>query len=122
MLWRQDTDRAYVFYNRGDWFASAEDWPEGAPVNNRSGAPAGLQEPHRGFGYLWGRDDAIFAGLGWATDTEKGFCARVQGFEKGFLLRSYPYGTCQGGLYNFAVEPGFGLTFLAALDNGTWRR
>ncbi len=122
MLWRQDTDRAYVFYNRGDWFASAEDWPEGAPVNNRGGAPAGLQEPHRGFGYLWGRDDAIFAGLGWATDTEKGFCARVQGFEKGFLLRSYPYGTCQGGLYNFAVEPGFGLNFLAALDNGTWRR
>jgi hypothetical protein len=122
MLWRQDTDRAYVFYNRGDWFASAEDWPEGAPVNNRGGAPAGLQEPHRGFGYLWGRDDAIFAGLGWATDTEKGFCARVQGFEKGFLLRSYPYGTCQGGLYNFAVEPGFGLTFLAALDSGTWRR
>lgn len=122
MLWRSDTDDAYIFYGYGAWADMPERWNEGMAVPDRGGAPGGLQAPIRGFGYVWGTRDEVFQGLGWATDKEKGFCALVQDFDRGFLLRSVGNGPCENGLYNFAVEPGFGLRFLKALSDGSWER
>lgn len=122
MLWRSDTDDAYIFYGYGAWAEVPERWGEGMSVPGRGNAPGGLQAPIRGFGYVWGTRDDVFQGLGWATDKEKGFCALAQDFDQGFLLRSVGNGPCENGLYNFAVEPGFGLRFLKARSDGSWER
>lgn len=124
MLWRSDTDRAYVFYSDGWWFPVDERW-DGAPSVDRGNPPEGRQAPIRGFGYVWSRSDTIFSRLGWATDQERGFCALVQNFDKGFLLRSDPVPSCTAeGLYNQATAPEWREVQLAAVearraDNGT---
>jgi|GEM_PF-2383961 len=122
LLWRSDTDVAYVFTGDGNWRPLADRWNEGMSVPSRGNAPPGLQAPVRGFGYVWGTYEDIFQGLGWATDKEKGFCAWVQPFDRGFLLQSVGGGPCSGGLYNFTVEPGFGLAWIKAHDSGYWQR
>lgn len=120
MLWRSDTDTAYVFLADGRWYALAERW-DGTEPPGRGEPPAGLQAPQRGFGWAWGTDDALFTDLGWATDTEQGFCAQVQPFEHGFLLRSSAAASCTSeGLYNYATAPEWGPVTLAVYDEG-WR-
>lgn len=105
MLWRSDTDRAYVFYDDGAWFPVEERW-DGAPAADRGNPPPDRQAPTRGFGYVWSRSDAIFNRLGWATDQERGFCALVQDFDRGFLLNSSNVPSCTDeGLYNQATAP-----------------
>lgn len=122
MLWRRDTDAAYVFYQGSGWSQLADRWNEGIPVRSRGAAPPGLQAPVRGFGYVWGEYETIHQGLGWALDKEKGFCTLIQEFEKGFLLRSSTVNSCWEGLYNHAQEPGFGLQSLKAHIDGYWQR
>ncbi len=46
MLWRSDTDSAYVFSNDGRWFKVDERWNGSAP-SDRGTPPAGLQAPVR---------------------------------------------------------------------------
>jgi len=122
MLWRRDTDAAYAFFNSGRWLELPERWHDGLAIPSRGSAPGGLQAPVRGFGYVWGIRDDLYNGLGWATDQEEGFCALVQPFAQGFLLRSSTVESCWQGLYNFAREPGFGLTSLQVQSSGTWHR
>ena len=105
MLWRSDTDAAYVLLDDGRWLEIAERW-DGSAVTGRGAPPAGLTAPQRGFGWVWSRRDDVFAGLGWATAAEKGFCATVQPFERGFILRSSAVASCTSdNLYNFATSP-----------------
>jgi len=48
-------------------------FPEGARLT----PPPGLFEPIRGFGFVWFEKlGGPASQLGWATDPEKGFCAR----------------------------------------------
>src|SRR5690606_1385905 len=78
----------------------------------------------RGFGYVWSHDDEIFARLGWASDQERGFCALVQNFDRGYLLNSSPVASCTDeGLFNQATAPDWREVRLAApdaqrIDNG----
>jgi hypothetical protein len=78
--------------------------------------------PERGFGYVWSRSDEIFNGLGWARDQEKGFCALVQDFERGYILRSADVSSCTPeNLYNFATAADWTPLLLAAGGNEQWR-
>lgn len=103
MLWRSDTDQAYAFFPGGQWFPIQDRW-DGSPTADRGAPPPGLLAPERGFGYVWSRNDELFLALGWATDREKGFCALVQTFERGFMLYSINIPSCTpDNLYNHAT-------------------
>jgi hypothetical protein len=121
MLWRSDTDAAYVFTGDGRWYPVPAAW-DGSPAADRGQPPANLQAPVRGFGYVWGQSDELFSELGWATDNEKGFCAAVQNFERGFILRSSSVPSCASEtLYNHATSADWSPLLLAATDDGRWR-
>ena len=121
MLWRSDTDTAYVFYANGNWFPVQERW-NGASALDRGAPPPGLVTPERGFGYIWSRRDDIFYGLGWAEDREKGFCALVQEFDRGFMLRSSAVASCTpDNLYNHATAADWSPVLIAAAAAGDWR-
>ena len=122
MLWRQDTDAAFAFYNTGGWAQLPERWSEGMAIRSRGTPPGGRQAPVRGFGYIWGLRDEVYQGLGWATDKEKGFCAQIQPFEKGFLLRSSTVQACWQGLENQAQFSHFSLQQLRVYNAGYWQR
>lgn len=121
MLWRNDTNRVYVFYQDGSWQPVDEHW-NGRTVPLRAAPPPGLQAPIRGFGYIWGLRDDVFAGLGWAVEAEKGFCAAIQDFEGGFILASSPVPSCTADqLYNHATAPDWVPIELVATVDGRWR-
>jgi serine/threonine protein kinase len=133
MLWRQDTDRIYIFQapssgasaSRGDWQETPQEWkwdgsnPDGIGLS----PPAGLYEPVRGFGWLWrthlGGSNSF---LGWAREEEKGFCTSVQPFQRGILLHSNTVEYCEDELYNWATHPSFRPLFFALYRDGTWQR
>ena len=73
----------------------------------------------RGFGWVWGTNDAIFQQLGWARDDEKGICVLTQSFDRGLIWRSV---RANCGDYNFANEPGFSQLFYRLSGDGTWQR
>ncbi len=117
MLWRSDTDQAYFFTNDGRWQPIDERW-DGKPLRSRGDAPPGLVTPDRGFGYVWGESDEIFASLGWATDQEKGICIHVQDFEYGFVvLSSDAPGCTDDNLYNQATSSSWRTLFLEAANS-----
>lgn len=119
MLWR-NSGALLVYENGGDWQSHVDDWDGQEYDSNRGSPPPGLRSPARGFGNLWENSDEVFSALGWATNEEKGFCARIQQFENGFLLRAEPEISCSPGQYNFASETAFVSDFLRVLDSGSW--
>lgn len=122
MFWRADTRRVTSFYSDATWTEFADQWVEGAPIPSRGNAPRGLIAPIRGFGYIWGTYGQVFEQLGWATDQEKGFCARIQSFERGVLFRSHAVQFCENGKYNWATHPDFDELFFAVYEDGAWHR
>jgi hypothetical protein len=121
MLWRSDRDTSYVFYSSGNWFPIEIGW-DGGPSADRGAPPPGLQAPQRGFGYVWSTNDEIFNGLGWALDQERGFCALVQDFERGYILRSADVPSCTAeNLYNFATASDWTPLLFAAGGDNVWR-
>ena len=87
MIWIQQTDESYVFYQDGsqqfDWWTGPLILLPGGSVNNRvGGAPPGLYEPVSGFGLIWrGEIDnsaQVRARLGWATAPEFAYDAAYQ--------------------------------------------
>lgn len=121
MLWRSDSDLAYAFFNDGQWTQINEHW-DGKEIPSRGNPPPGLQAPDRGFGYVWAIRDDLFQRLGWAKDQEKGFCALVQPFEKGFVIQSSPVDACTpDNLYNHARDGDWTPIFFTATDGGVWR-
>ncbi|CAN5507153.1 hypothetical protein BH10CHL1_BH10CHL1_11240 [soil metagenome] len=121
MLWRSDTDLAYVFFNDGQWSPINEHW-DGKDIPSRGTPPQGLQAPVRGFGYVWGVRDDFFNRLGWAREQEKGFCAMIQPFDKGFILQSSTVEFCTpDNLYNHSRDADWSPLFFAMLEGGQWR-
>ena len=121
MIWRQTEDAVYVYADDGDWARFEDNWNEQALSNNRGTPPTGLQSPVRGFGYLWETNDSVFNDLGWATDGERGFCARIQQFANGILLLGDTVETCNDNSHNFASQTVFAKNALEALTGGTWK-
>lgn len=121
MFWRSDTDGAYILVNDGRWLPITEPW-NGEPPAGRGAPPAGLVAPERGFGWVWSNRDDVFEALGWATEREKGFCALLQPFARGFLLRSTNVPSCTpDNLYNFATDPSWRPLALSLREDG-WQR
>jgi len=120
MFWRSDNNRAYAFFNDNTWMPVNERW-DGQPVPSRGDPPAGLRAPERGFGYAWGVRDDLFQRLGWAADQERGFCAIIQSFERGFILQSSDVEFCQDNLYNHARAPEWQPLLLVVTNDGAWR-
>lgn len=131
MFWRNDLDRTYALHwqngtdpSSGDWSTGKDawQWEQSYPDGRGLTPPAGLFEPVRGFGFAWFN----FLGgpastLGWATSQEKGFCANLQPFEKGLVVRSSG-GTCGDDMYNWANDPAFAPVFATLYADGTWVR
>jgi len=121
MLWRSDTDQAYVFLPGGRWSAVDGRW-SGESQPSRGEASPGFFAPERGFGYIWGASEEIYNALGWATDVEKGFCARAQEFERGFIMQSEDVPSCTvDNLFNHAATAGWQPITLRAHEDGGWR-
>ena len=117
-----DTNRVTVlFADNGTWTELPDQWDQ-VTVLDLGDPPPGLVAPVRGFGWLWGTHREVAQRLGWAREEEKGFCANVQSFERGYVAHSSPVPSCTvDGLYNQATDPAFGVVFFSAYSNGTWR-
>jgi serine/threonine-protein kinase len=110
MFWRQDTDFAYVVYEKGEqqgtYQAFTGMWSEGDPEYSCAAAPPpGKVQPKRGFGAVWCVLGGPSAAIGWGLSEEAGFGPgngdpAVQDFEHGFILRDSD-GTTKGLAYVF---------------------
>lgn len=120
MMWRSDTNHVYGFFDSGWWQAVPDVWDGQSATPSRGAPPPGLIEPIRGTGYIWGTNDTFFNELGWSRAEQKGFCALVQSFERGFILRSSTVATCKDNLFNHAQGGGFPLDTLVAVQGGGW--
>lgn len=90
MMWRDDTRKIYGFFDRIGWNEDEDRFREGMPdrpTPNRGDPPPGLFAPIRGTGLVWETNDKFFNNLGWARVQQKGFCAKVQNFTGGFIVR-----------------------------------
>ncbi len=68
-----------VLYDDGEWAQFDDTWQEGEPeVDTSITAPAGLQQPKRGFGKLWRTNVDVRNKLGWAKVEEQGYTATWQ--------------------------------------------
>ncbi len=117
MLWRSDTNQVTVFYDDGTQQTLPDQWNEqaytvGAP-------PPGRVAPVRGFGWVWVTRPEVRSRLGWGLVEEKGFCARIQSFEQGYVLRSVG-GPCSDQL-NRADEPSFAPVHVEVVG-GRWSK
>jgi hypothetical protein len=132
MIWMEDTDWIYALNyagggdpSQGDWATGGEGWRwDQASFPNGHGLtpPEGLVEPIRGFGFVWfDKFGGPTSQLGWGTAEEKGFCARVQRFDKGLLIQSTPM-ACGSGQFNWASTSGFTPVFIALYEDGAWKR
>lgn len=124
MLWRSDTRRVIAFYADGTWAEFLDQWTEGSPIPSRGNPPPGLLAPVRGFGFIWGTYDEVANRLGWALEEEKGFCANIQSFERGFVSRDSTVRSCLDEMLNEprTTHPNFAPLFCAVYGDGTWRR
>ncbi len=120
VIWRADTNSVYGFYNSGWWQRLTDTWDGSSTAPSRGSPPAGLLAPERGTGWVWGTNDSHFNELGWATVQQRGFCALVQPFERGFLLRSNNVEFCRDTLYNHAREGNWPLDAITAVSGGAW--
>lgn len=121
MLWRSDTDDVYAFFDDGAWMQVNERWT-GQEPSSRGAPPPGLFAPERGFGYVWGQRDDLFARLGWARDREKGFCAEIQEFTRGVAIAGSPVATCTADdLFNHAATAGWTPLLWLVREDGVWR-
>jgi serine/threonine-protein kinase len=99
MYWREDTDEVYLIYDRrkdgselarGDWAAPPWKWDGVAGCSGQFFPPAGLQQPDRGFSWLWCTHlGGPNGSLGWALDKEAGLenIGRIQLFQHGLTFR-----------------------------------
>lgn len=112
MLWFKDNDTIYVLFN-----GSANRWRRFTPESQRNRPtptpeqpPEGYYRPINGFGLIWGSDDGVGRGLGWATAQETG--ARGGAFQR----------FANGAMIYTPTGLGNGKTIYVLLDNGTWQQ
>ena len=120
VVWRDDTDRVYGFFDSGWWQAVEDTWDGQSATPSRGTPPSGLFEPVRGTGWVWGTNPTFFSELGWARAEQRGFCALVQPFERGFILRSSQVESCKDDLHNNARDRGWPLGAIKAVYGSTW--
>jgi hypothetical protein len=83
MVWLEAERAIYVLYG-GDvvgsrWHRFDDTWDETLPDRDPDlEPPAGLQQPVRGFGWVWREQPGVRDALGWATDQERAFTSVMQ--------------------------------------------
>lgn len=113
MFWR-NTQEVYVLSTAqiqasgatvDQFWRVADQWNDSLPANDPALAPPnGLQQPIRGFGYVWRSNQPIRDALGWATQGEAAYGATWQDFERGWML------TGNNGLV-YAIAPAAAIHF-----------
>lgn len=89
MVWRASDRAIFVFYNDGVWRSYPDQWNEGLlEFSCEVVPPGGLQQPKRGFGWVWCAEKGVKEGLGWATENERGYAGQWQFFERGQMMDS----------------------------------
>lgn len=87
MIWRGDTRTIYVLYDDGSWDAFEDTWTPDQPERDPNiQAPAGREQPVRGFGKVWRERPGVRERLGWALRSEEAYSSPVQGFERGTAM------------------------------------
>lgn len=86
MIWRGDTRQIYVLRDDGSYQTFPDTFQEGDPERGGSPAPAGLQEPVRGFGQVWRENPAVREALGWAVAAEQGVEGTVRETPEGLVI------------------------------------
>lgn len=132
MLWLSDTDWTYVFDwkdgvdpMQGTWATGGDGWRWDEITNPPAlTPPAGLYEPARGFGFVWYyKLGGPSSQLGWATDVERGFCAHLQRFQAGFILKLSAAESCQDADgRQWSTDPGMEPLFLTVHGDESWTR
>lgn len=122
VIWLDDSKNIYGFFQSGWWLSVSDTWDGHSTTPSRGVPPPGLLEPIRGSGHVWGTNDTFFNELGWAKQEQKGFCALLQTFERGFILRTdRTVENCKDNLFNRAREGDFGFDYLKAVNQGNWQ-
>jgi|GEM_PF-1514913 len=89
MVWREEKNLIYVFYEGDGWESYSDRWQEGMPELDPSFGPPpeGVLQPKRGFGLVWQEHPEVREGLGWAFNEERA-CdeAHLQEFHWGLML------------------------------------
>ena len=118
MLWRSDVNAVTILYADGQQETLPDQW------DGRSYAlgspPGGRVAPTRGFGWIWATKSGVSDRLGWGLVEEKGFCARIQYFDGGFVFRSAT-GSC-GSEFNRANDADFPPLYIAVSESGSWAK
>lgn len=82
MVWVEAQDLIYVLFDDAGhprWSAYEDKWDEGEPtMDPEIEPPPDLQQPVRGFGFLWREESTLRQRLGWAVDEERGYQTAVQ--------------------------------------------
>lgn len=83
MFWIQPTNQIWIMVvtgeGRGDWSVFEDTFAEGEPeIDPQLEAPAGMEQPRRGFGKLWRENPDIQDALGWAITPEFGYVTRYE--------------------------------------------
>ena len=105
MLWLGERDEIVVLAEDGRWQQWPDRWSEGdAPDDPGMVAPAGLQQPLRGFGKVWREQlGGMDAAIGWALEAERSVEIRIRSWSGGTVL---------------AVDS----DIFVLLSDGSWRR
>jgi len=94
MVWREEKDLSYVFYEGDGWESYSDRWQEGMPELDPSFGPPpeGVLQPKRGFGLVWQEHPEVREGLGWAFNEERA-CdeAHLHEFERGLMIECTQY-------------------------------
>ncbi|MEE8163357.1 MAG: zinc-ribbon domain-containing protein, partial [Anaerolineae bacterium] len=89
LVWREEKNSIYVFYEGDGWESYSDRWQEGMPELDPSFGPPpeGVIQPKRGFGLVWQEHPEVREGLGWAFNEERA-CdeAHLQEFHWGLML------------------------------------
>ncbi len=121
VVWREDNRKIYGYFDGNGWLAVDDVWDGSSTPPSRGSPPAGgLQAPIRGTGWIWHTNDAFYHNLGWATADQSGFCAIVQNFEQGHILRSSDAGQCHSTHQN--PHRTLDYLFYGATNVGGWQR
>lgn len=90
MFWREDTRQIYALPFNQPYSRFADTWAEDQPLYSCPdiGPAETPPTPQRGFGKVWCNNPQLRERLGQATDTERGFEATLQTFERGLIFQT----------------------------------
>jgi hypothetical protein len=105
MVWNDDRNQIYVFFDGGSLGRYQDTWTEGETFDTGT-PPAGLVAPERGFGKVWTTELGVRDRLGWATSQEQPYTMRTQ--TSGAYRYPYTYLMLPDGRVVYMVEGSWG--------------